>query len=179
MIYQLDQHYHVRPLAAADLDGPYPQWFEDQEVCRYNSHGKFFKSREYFAAYVAALDGEDRIVWAICHAQDGHIGNISLQQISLVNRTAELAIVLGDKRHWGHGVGLLAGRALLRHGFDKLNLERIYCGTAATNEGMKRLALALGMKLEGMRRSHIFLEGARVDVAEYGILREEHHGRPA
>jgi [ribosomal protein S5]-alanine N-acetyltransferase len=179
MIYQLDQHYYVRPLAAADLDGPYPQWFEDQEVCRYNSHGKFFKPREYFAAYVASLDGEDRIVWAICHAQDGHVGNISLQQISIVNRTAELAIVLGDRRHWGRGVGLLAGRALLRHGFDKLNLERIYCGTAATNEGMKRLALSLGMKLEGTRRSHLFLEGSRVDVAEYGILRGEYHGQSA
>ena len=179
MIYELDQHYHVRPLAAADLDGPYPHWFEDQEVCRYNSHGKFFKSRDYFAAYIASLDREDRVVWAICHQQDGHIGNISLQQISPLNRTAELAILLGDKRHWGRGVGLLAGHALLRHGFEKLDLARIYCGTAATNEGMKRLALALGMKLEGTRRRHLFLEGERVDVADYGILREEYGGRTA
>jgi len=173
MIYKLSKDYFVRLLAEDDLDGPYPGWFEDPEVCRYNSHGKFFKTKAHFREYVAALSKEDRIVWAVCHVTDGHIGNISLQEISFINRSAEFAIILGDKRHWGRGVGLLAGRALLQHGFKKLNLERIYCGTAATNEGMKKLAVAMGMTLEGTRRRHLFLEGSWVDVVEYGILREE------
>lgn len=173
MIYKLSKDYFVRPLAEDDLDGPYPGWFEDQEVCRYNSHGKFFKTKAHFREYVTALNKENRIVWAVCHVTDGHIGNISLQGISCINRTAEFAIILGDKRHWGCGVGLLAGRALLQHGFNKLNLERIYCGTAATNEGMKKLAVAMGMVLEGTRRRHMFLAGSWVDVLEYGILREE------
>jgi len=67
----------------------------------------------------------------------------------------------------------LADRTILQHGFNKLNLERIFCATAATNEGMKKLASAMGMTLEGTRRRHLFLEGSRVDMLEYGILREE------
>jgi RimJ/RimL family protein N-acetyltransferase len=173
MIYQLSPDYFVRSLAIEDLDGPYPGWFEDQVVCRYNSHGKFFKTRASFERFIQSLDREDRVVWAVCHVTDGHIGNISLQQISFIDRTAEFAIILGDKRHWGRGVGLLAGQALLRHGFDKLNLERIYCGTAATNIGMQKLAVQMGMTLEGTRRNHLFLDGERVDVLEYGILRSE------
>jgi [ribosomal protein S5]-alanine N-acetyltransferase len=173
MIYQLNAQYFVRPLDEMDLNGPYPSWFEDQEVCRFNSHGKFFKTKASFREYVGALDREDRVVWAVCHVDDGHIGNISLQGMSFINRTAEFAILMGDKRRWRRGVALLAGRALLQHGFDKLNLERIYCGTAATNEGMKKLAAGLGMTLEGTRRKHLFLEGIRVDVLEYGILRDE------
>lgn len=173
MIYQLSKDYFVRALAESDLDGAYPGWFEDQEVCRYNSHGKFFKSRAYFLAYLNESNRQDRVVWAICHVGDGHIGNASLQEISMINRTAEFAILLGDKRHWNKGVGLLAGRKLLEHGFNKLDLERIYCGTAASNEGMKKLAVAMGMTLEGTRRRHLYLEGARVDMLEYGILRAE------
>lgn len=173
MIYQLNEVYFVRPLEETDIDGPYTSWFEDQEVCRYNSHGKFFKTRAYFHEYVKNTNLEDRVVWAICHTKDGHIGNIALQAISFINRTAEFAILLGDKHHWGKGVGLLAGRKLLEHGFQKLNLERIYCGTAATNKGMNKLAKALGMIQEGTRRSHLFLEGERVDIYEYGILRSE------
>lgn len=173
MIYELSKEYFVRPLAEDDLNGPYTSWFEDQEVCRYNSHGKFFKTKSLFREYLSALNKEDRVVWAVCHVADGHIGNISLQEISFLNRTAEFAIILGDKRHWGRGVGLLAGRALLQHGFRKLDLHRIYCATAATNDGMKKLATSLGMRLEGTRRSQLFLEGARVDVIEYGILRDE------
>lgn len=173
MIYELSKDYYVRLLAEEDIDGPYPGWFMDQDVSQYNSHGKFFKTKQSFLEYIRASGREDRVVWAVCHKSDGHIGNVSLQGISFLNRTAEFAIILGDKRHWGKGVGLLAARKLLHHGFNKLNLERIYCGTAATNEGMKKLAVSMGMKLEGTRRRHLFLDGERVDVADFGILRDE------
>jgi ribosomal-protein-alanine N-acetyltransferase len=173
MIYQLNQDYFLRPLSIKDLDGSYSMWFQDQEICEHNSHGKFFKSRSYFEVYLNQLDREDRVVLAICHKLDGHIGNLSLQDLSLINRTAEFAIILGDKRHWGKNVGFLAGHAMITHGFRKLNLERIYCGTAATNIGMQKLAKKLGMLLEGTRREHLFLDGAKVDMLEYGILRDE------
>ncbi len=173
MIYELSKDYFVRSLAESDLDGAYPTWFEDQEVCKYNSHGKFFKTRSNLNEYLNNLNQQDSIVWAICHIKDGHIGNVSLQEISLINRTAEFAILLGDKRHWGKGLGYLVGRKLLEHGFNKLNLERVYCGVAATNKGMNKLANAMGMALEGTRRLHFFLEGSRVDMLEYGILRSE------
>lgn len=173
MIYKLAKEYFVRSLAEEDLSGPYPTWFEDQDVSQFNSHGKFFKTKSYFREYVEQLNREDRVVWAICHVSDGHIGNVSLQQISFINRTAEFAIILGDKRHWGKGVGKLAGKKLLEHGFFKLNLEKIYCGTAATNEGMKKLATSLHMLPEGTRRQHIFLNGVRVDIINYGVLRTE------
>jgi RimJ/RimL family protein N-acetyltransferase len=173
MIYELNNEYFVRPLAEEDLDGAYPKWFENQDVCRYNSHGKFFKTKAYFKKYLDDINKEDRVVWAICHATDGHIGNVSLQEISLINRTAEFAILLGEKRHWRKGLGLLASRRILEHGFNQLNLERIYCGMAATNEGMKKLALAMGMSLEGTRRQHLFLDGSRIDMLEYGILQSE------
>lgn len=178
MIYKLGDHYFVRPLMERDLDGAYPEWFEDQEVCRFNSHGKFFKTMGYFRDYIEQLNREDRFVWAVCHTEDGHIGNVSLQQISFVNRNAEFAILLGDKRHWGRGVGLLASRKLFEHGFGKLNLERIYCGTAAINVPMIRLAKALGMVMEGNRRQHLYLEGSWVDMVEYGVLRSEFGKRP-
>lgn len=173
MIYLLNDEYFVRPLQEADLAGAYVSWFEDQDVCRYNSHGKFFKTAMYFRAYFEELNNEDRVVWAICHKADGHIGNISLQNISFINRNAEFAIILGDKRHWGKGVARMAGRKLIEHGFDKLNLERIYCGAAASNEAMKNLALALGMIQEGCRRAHLYLDGGWDDLVEYGLLRRD------
>ena len=177
MIYSLGDGYSVRPLQERDLDGPYPGWFEDQEVCKYNSHGKFAKNADWFRSFYQDLNREGQLVWAICHDKDGHIGNISLQGISFVNRNAEFAILIGNRNHWGKAVGLSAGTALLRHGFFKLNLERIYCGTAATNVGMQKLATQLGMVQEGARRRHLFLDGEWVDMLEYGVLREEFQRR--
>jgi RimJ/RimL family protein N-acetyltransferase len=155
---KLNKEYFVRGLQESDLDGPYPGWFEDQEVCTYNSHGKFVRTREYFQQFIRRLNGTEMIVWAICHHSDGHIGNVALQNISLINQNAEFAILLGDRRHWGKGVGLLAGKAMLQHGLKKLNLHRIYCGTAATNAGMKKLAFKLGMKEESLANQKNFIK---------------------
>ena len=177
MIYELPNGYFVRALYASDLAGPYPHWFEDQEVCKYNSHGKFAKNSDWFKSFYDSANREDRVVWAICHRDAGHIGNISLQEMSFVDRNAEFAILIGDGNHRGKSVGTNAGLALLRHGFGKLNLERIYCGTAATNIGMQRLAGQLGMIEEGRRRGHLFLEGQWVDMLEYGVLKAEFQAR--
>jgi ribosomal-protein-alanine N-acetyltransferase len=173
MIYRLSDQYFVRGLTEADLTGPYPSWFEDQDVCRYNSHGTFPRTAAYFRDFVSGLNSEHSVVWAICHDSHGHIGNIALQDISLINRNAEFAIILGDRRHWGKGVSKLAAQTLLTHGFEKLNLERIHCATAAPNIAMRKLALALAMAEEGCRRRQLFLDGNWVDVIEFGVLRDE------
>lgn len=174
MIYRIDENYFLRTLRKSDLLNQYLSWFEDQEVCKYNSHGKFFKTEEYLHSFYDSLNNDDKVVMAVCHEKDGHIGNVSLQCISLINRNAEFAILIGDRRHWNKSVGKLAGSLLISHGFDKLNLERVYCGTAATNRGMQSLSLALGFKEEGRRRAHLYLEGKWVDVIEYGLLRSEY-----
>ena len=54
-----------------------------------------------------------------------------------------------------------------------LALERVYCGTAGNNIGMKRLAIQMGMVEEGRCRKHLFLNGKWEDVIEYGVLRDE------
>ncbi|APB34505.1 GCN5-ike N-acetyltransferase [Gloeomargarita lithophora Alchichica-D10] len=173
MIYTLNDQYYVRPLRLSDLEGDYPFWFEDQEVCQFNSHGKFFKTIDYFRQYIETINLENKVVWAICHQADGHIGNIALQNISIINRNAEFAIMIGNKKHWGKGIGKMSGLKLIQHGLYKLNLERIYCGTADTNIGMKSLAISLGMVEEGRRRKHLFFNGKWVDLVEYGLLRED------
>jgi len=173
VIYRLSDEYFVRALRESDLAGPYPSWFEDQDVCRFNSHGKFARTDDYFRQFLSSVNGDTMVVWAVCHDVDGHVGNVSLQALSLINRTAELAILMGDRRHWGRGVATLAARKLVEHGFLKLNLHRIYCGTAAANEGMQGVARAIGMQQEGVRREHLYLDGAWMDVVEFGLLRSE------
>jgi len=173
VIYKLIDGYHVRGLRETDLAGPYPSWFEDQEVCKYNSHGKLFRNAQWFRDFYDGLNREDQVVWAICHEDDGHIGNVGLQSISAINRNAEYGILIGNLKHWRKSVGLSASQAMLRHGFEKLNLERIYCATASDNLGMQRLALRMGMVEEGRRRKHLFLEGGWQDMVEYGLLRDD------
>ena len=165
----------LRALELADLEGDYPKWLNDPEVSRFNSHGVFPHMRRELEAYIGSVSmARDRLVLAIIdRSRNVHIGNVSLQRIDQVNRSAELAILLGDRPSWGSGFGAEACELITRHGFEKLNLHRIHCGTAAANVGMRRIAEKLGMQQEGVRREALFLEGRYVDLLEFGVLRDE------
>ena len=176
MIYRLNDFYYVRTLLEADLDGSYPLWFEDQEVCLHNSHGKFFKTRSQLSEFVMNANRQDRIVWAICHVEDGHVGNIALENLSFVNRDADLGVLIGDKRHWGRGVASEAAKKILYHGFNKLNLRRIHCQAAESNRAMLSVARKLGMIEEGRRRQAVYVNGGWQDIIEFGILLDEFIG---
>lgn len=165
----------LRNLQLADADGPYPSWMNDPEVCQYNSHHVYPYTPEKARQYIESVRAtSNAVVLAVVIKETGeHIGNISLQGIHPVHRSAEFAILMGDKAHWGNAYGKEAGILLCRHGFNALNLHRIYCGTHEHNVGMQKLALYLGMQEEGRLRQAQFKQGQYVDNLLYGVLRDE------
>ena len=165
----------LRGLCKADIDGPYLHWFDDQEVCRFNSHGMFPSSRQRLESYIEMLQTSDtHLVWAVLLKEGRrHIGNISLQSIDRYNRCAEFAIIMGDRSCWGKGYAGEAARILCSHGFNRVGLHRIYCGTSENNAGMISLARKLGMKQEGVRRQALFENGSFVDAIEFGFVKGE------
>lgn len=166
----------LRPLIAADADGPYLRWFNDPEVCRYNSHHIVPYRREDALSYVNYVSNSktDLVLAIVQQSDERHIGNVSLQNINFIDRSAEFAIVLGERDCWGKGYSKEAAQALLHHGFTALNLHRIYCGTSVDNLPMQKLALHLKMKQEGVRRDSMFKHGRYVDVIDYGVLQMEY-----
>jgi RimJ/RimL family protein N-acetyltransferase len=172
----------LRPFSKEDVTDAYKSWFHDQEVCKYNSHGLFPYTDAQMQSFLARLDSPDNLVLAIVAKNDAyafplimplHIGNIALQNINWINRSAELAVVIGDKDYWKKGYCTEAASILFDHGFNKLNLHRIWTGTAKTNGGMIKVAMKLGMKVEGIFRDAMYLEGEYVDVISIGILKDK------
>jgi len=165
----------LRPLSEADIGARYLGWLNDEEVCRHNSHAVFPNTEMKMREYVKwAQQTHDAVVLANVSKTDAlHIGNIALLDIDWVARSANFAILIGERDYWQRGIGMDAGWVLLRYAFERLNLNRVYCGTSADNTGMQRLAERLGMKREGVRRQAFYKLGQYVDVVEYGILRDE------
>jgi ribosomal-protein-alanine N-acetyltransferase len=167
---------YLRALVESDLEGPYLTWFNDEEVCRGNSHYVFPYTAEAALTYIrhAGQSRENLILAIVRREDDNHIGNIALQSIHPVYRSADLSIVIGDKSAWRKGYAREAMRLLCEHGFGALNLNRIACGTFEDNEAMKRLALAVGMREEGRRRQAAFKQGRYLDIIEYGVLKSDY-----
>ncbi|MEK6371707.1 MAG: GNAT family N-acetyltransferase [Acidobacteriota bacterium] len=73
--------------------------------------------------------------------------------------------------HWNRGYATEAARAVIRYGFEELNLNRIFAVHFARNAGSGRVMQKLGMRHEGSLREHLVKWGERIDVELYGILR--------
>lgn len=166
---------YLRALEENDLKGNYFQWLNDEEVCKYNSHAVFPNTESGMRAFLESQHkSNDKVVLAIIDAKtDLHIGNISLQNIDWVSRSAEYAILVGEKQYWGKGYSTEASLLLCDYGFTRLDLNRIYCGTSEMNIGMQKLAAKMKMKKEGIRRKAIFKNGNYYDLIEFGVLKEE------
>lgn len=162
----------LRPLTEDDVNSNYARWLNDPVVTMHNSHGRFPAVETALRSYVNSSSASNNsLVLAVIENQANiHVGNISLQQISWIDRSAEIAFLLGEKEFFGKGIMYTAGRLLIGHGFRVLNLHRIYCGTSSANTGMQKLAGKLGFTQEGVRREAIFKNGGYHDIIEYGLL---------
>ena len=165
----------------------YENWFYDKDVTKYNHWGLFPQSRTKEEKFLDMCEsGDSDLVLAIMikehndHANhfDGlHIGNLSLQRINWIYRSAEYAITIGNKNYWNKGIGYEASLLLFYHGFERMNLHRIWTGTADLNIGMKELAIKLKMEYEGCLIDGMFLDGKYTDIYQYALLEEYWRGK--
>lgn len=164
---------YVRPLQNTDVHHyRYLGWFTNQVVCRYNSHGKYSHLNNYKNI---EWGDRNRILWAVFLERKGinkHIGNVSLH-IDWLNRSAEFGCIFGEINEWGKGYAAQAMKWLIDHAFEKLNLNRVWLGTAIENIGMIKAAEKVGMTKEGVLKSAVWLNGAYMDIVRYGIIKDE------
>src|SRR5690606_24919866 len=112
----------------------------------------------------------DKAVRLAIEVDGKYIGNVNLTGIHPVNRSAEFSIMIGEKNYWGQGIGREASQQMLRHGFDDLQLHRIWLGVLAGNIAAQRLYESLGFRIEGAQRQAIFKQGGYHDLILMGLL---------
>ena len=123
----------------------------------------------------AEYNAQEGICWAVTHTdRDVVLGLFGFHFWSKYHRRAEVGYDLA-RAYWGQGIASEALRAILRFGFERLNLNRIYAGTIADNHESVRLLERLGFQREGTRRAHSWEDdGTFHDSAMYGLLKHEY-----
>lgn len=101
------------------------------------------------------------------------IGNCGTFGIDDVNRSAELGIMIGEKSEWNKGYGAEAMTLLLMHGFETLNLNRIFLRVYTENVRAVRSYEKAGFVLEGRMREAVYKHGRYDDILLMSVLRSE------
>lgn len=100
-------------------------------------------------------------------------GNTGLFNIDWISRSAEFGIFIGDKARWNKGYGTETLQLILQHGFNTLNLNRIFLRVFATNPRARRSYEKAGFVLEGTLRQAIYRRGKYIDMEVMSVLRSE------
>jgi ribosomal-protein-alanine N-acetyltransferase len=149
----------------------------DWEVQKYQ--GPVFKDAAEVQTLIEELNSEyaaqEGIAWAVALAgSDTVVGLFGFHNWNTYHRRAEVGYDLA-RAYWGQGIASEALRAIVRFGFEQMNLNRIYAATIADNHESVRLLERLGFQREGTRRQHSWEEdGTFHDSAMYGLLRHEY-----
>jgi RimJ/RimL family protein N-acetyltransferase len=101
------------------------------------------------------------------------IGNCGFHNLNWRLRSAELGILIGEKKEWNKGYGTETMQLLLKHGFLALNLNRLELLVYEDNLGGVRAYEKAGFVHEGRLRQAQFSEGEYKDVLLMSVLRSE------
>lgn len=170
-----DSPIRLRALRKEDLPTLH-RWYQDPQTVR--SLGGNFRYRteaeavDYMGRWLVSSDREVRL--AIEHGPDGRlVGMVSLQEIDALNRSASFHLLLGEAAARGKGLGVLATRAMLRHGFADLGLLRIGLQVLDDNHAARAVYDKSGFVVEGELREAVFKDGKRHGLVLMSILSTE------
>ena len=150
-------------------------WFNDEEATQFMQQHYYPNNRELQLQFFRNNISGSRTnlqLGIVPKGMDGIVGVISLSAIDPINRKAELNMIIGEKKYRNMTNSVEAMVLMLRHGFDNLNLRRIWGGT--TSEDLANLMCrVLGFRHEGVRREDIYKKGKYMDTYNIGLLRHE------
>ncbi len=174
MIY--GEHLRLRGVERSDIPRFY-EWLNDPEVTdglalylplSMTDEEKWFEkiAQADQAEKPLAIDLKDGEGWRL-------IGNSGFFGIEWQNCSAEFGIFIGDKSAWNQGYGTEAVELILKHGFETLNLHRIYLRVYSTNPRARRSYEKAGFVTEGTLREAVYRHGKYADIHIMSVLRSE------
>ena len=161
----------ITPFEGKHITIKYINWLNDTEVVRYSNQRFQKHTQESCEQYLASYKNSPNYFWAIIEKAKnyGHIGNINAY-VDINHNTADLGILIGGKKLWGHGYGLEAWQAVCDFLFKKQSIRKITAGTLACNTSMVKIAKNAGMKEEGKRIRQEIVDNIEVDIVYFGLF---------
>ena len=162
----------LEPFSERHLTERYVGWLADPDVMRWSENRFRTHSLETCRAYWRSFDGTPNLLYAIV-AKDpalGHVGNINVY-LNERHGTADIGILVGERRTWGAGYGGEAWRAMLAH-LHARGIRKVTGGCVADNTAMVKIMKGAGMVEDGRRARHYVYDGREVDIVYFAAFPE-------
>lgn len=166
----------LRELTVNDIDGLFAIT-SDLEVAKLTSMFILHKNHEETLQYIQkSLDlyqKEEIIPWIVLEKETNKvIGFVRFLDYSASNMRAEIGYAFA-RRYWNNGLCTEAAQALIKFGFEVLQLVRIQATVDPKNIASNRVLEKCGMQYEGLLRNYKLVQGQACDRKMFAITKED------
>ena len=155
-------------------------WLDNEELL-VNWAGSLFsfpltwQSMDWYISSTNDLASSDAFVYKVVEVESGDvIGHISLGGISRKNRAGRISrVLIGNGKHKGKGYCKAMIKAILKIGFEDLNLHRISLGVYDFNTAAIKCYKSSGFSVDGVSRDVLLHQHEWWSLVEMSILEDE------
>ncbi len=170
------QNIYLRSLKADEDLTNYFKGINDRELTKYLEAGKRRHTVKDLKDHISRMNTSEnhRLFGILLNGTGEHIGNITLDNIDMSNRKAEVGIFLW--RHQGMGYATEAINLLVYYAFTYLDLNKLYAGAVVQNYAAVALFKKCGFEEEGILKME-FLIDYYYDAIRFMLLKSRFRDR--
>lgn len=151
----------------------------DYEVTKYNSgiaYTQIDQARRLIDRMTEGYQQQAEIRWGITLKTNPEvIGMCGYNYWSIVDHRGSIGFDLA-RSAWGQGIMPEALHAVLRFGFEQMQLNRIEADCSLANNNSQRVLQKLGFYQEGHQHEQYFENGAYHDLLLFALLKHDYNG---
>jgi len=170
-----DGDIYICPMTYEDIDD-IVRWRNSDEV------------KKYFI-YRGEFNHDNQVAWLKNHVETGEVaqmiiyekkseygendrkvGCVYIRDIDKKNNKGEYGVFIGEADARGRGIGTKVAKLMLRYGFEKLGLHRIYLRVLEGNERAVKSYEHAGFEKEGFLKDDVFVDGEYLSVTWMAAL---------
>ena len=167
----------LRRFLYTDDDAMLKYWIADEKIQSLYSEPVYETKeavKELLDKYIGSYEREDYYRWAIIEKTTGEcIGQIAYFLVDNKNHFAEIEYCIGSNFQC-KGFATEATKAVIKFGFEKMNLHKVQICTKTINAPSKRVIEKCGFNYEGTLRDYFYIDGQYVGRLYFSILRSEY-----
>jgi ribosomal-protein-alanine N-acetyltransferase len=166
----------LRRFEYTDDEAMLKYWIADEKIQSLYSEPIYTTKeavKELLDKYIGSYEREDYYRWAIIEKDSMEcIGQIAYFLVDNKNHFAEIEYCIGSSFQC-KGYATEATKAVIRYGFEKINLHKVQICTKEINAASKRVIEKCGFIYEGTLRDYFYMDGEYTGRLYFSMLRNE------
>ena len=167
----------LRKISMADCADMY-EYSSDEKVCEFllwSPHTRIAETKNKLRNIERKYKQSEFFDWGV-EFEGRLIGVVGFTAFSLTDNAGEIGYVF-NRKYWGQGIATEAVKAVIKFGFERLNLSRIECRYIKENIASEIVARKCNFIKEGCLRSSLVVKERRRDICVASILSREYFSR--